>query len=134
MFKNPILYLIFWIAPFLSAIIASFIRSIGLGLFVTVILIVSIMALYFYIKSFKIKTKEEYIIIKKGRIISKSTLALKKDAQAIEEIKTPLSNILKASTIILYIKGYKLCLPLIEQEKAKEIKDWLNKKKDNTYV
>ena len=101
MFKNPILYLIFWIAPFLSAIIASFIRSIGLGLFVTVILIVSIMALYFYIKSFKIKTKEEYIIIKKGRIISKSTLALKKDAQAIEEIKTPLSNILKASTIIL---------------------------------
>ena len=56
MFKNPILYLIFWIAPFLSAIIASFIRSIGLGLFVTVILIVSIMALYFYIKSFKIKT------------------------------------------------------------------------------
>jgi len=103
-FKSLLYYILVWLLPVLSAVAAFFVDSIGLGITLIMFSIGLLIYTYFYLKSIKIKIKDNFLVVFKGKFIKQSFLTPK---EKIICIKTVVFKILKARSLIIIAPNLK---------------------------
>ena len=120
-YKGILYYILIWLLPFLSAIYAFFIDSVGLGITLAGFSIFLIVYSYFYLKSIKIRIVDGFLEISKGRIIKQSFFMPKSRISCIKTINYKIINL---QSLIVIVPNQKVFLPFLTKKQIKEILLW----------
>ena len=123
-YKGIFYYLLIWLLPVMSAIYAFFVDSIGLSITLALFSLILIMYSYFYLKSIKIKVKNDFLMVSKGRIIKQGFFVPK---NRISCIKTINYKIISLQSLIIVAPNLKIFLPYLTKKQVKEILRWYEK-------
>ncbi len=124
-FKSLLYYILVWLLPVLSAVAAFFVDSIGLGITLIMFSISLLIYTYFYLKSIKIKIKDNFLVVFKGKFIKQSFLTPK---EKIICIKTVVFKIIKARSLIIIAPNLKIFIPFLKTKQIDKITEWYKEK------